>query len=89
MSRLAEVQLPAMEARIDLAGVGADPERAARDEATRARLLEGLNHDFGLVAPKVVEHHHLVVDPVEAFENLARLLDAAEQDTIDVESSEL
>lgn len=87
MALLAEVQLPAIEARVELAGLG-NPEGAARDEGIRARLLTELNHDYGLIAPKVVEHHHLVVDPAEAFENLARLL-AAEGDSMDVESLEV
>lgn len=81
LSRMNEVALEMVENRIAIA-------RTAKDEKLRHDASALLNHDVGLVAPKVVEHHHLVTDPREAFENLARML-AAGDGVIDAESIEL
>lgn len=75
--RLAEAQLPALNARLDLAGIGDDPLLAARDESVRARLLTDLNVHGGLVAPSVSVQLHVPLDPEAALVDLERILGGA------------
>lgn len=79
--------LPAVRAMKNLAGIGDDPELAARDEATRARLLMDLADRGGLRAPSQSVVAHVVVDMEEALSMLERL--QGEDAPLDVDSEEV